>query len=67
MAEGRCYICGAYGQVDKHHCLHGIRRKAADKYGLTVNLCRTCHRKLHDKALTRYEQDFPGEPRWTGN
>lgn len=52
MIEGdskdRCFICGRYGPTEVHHCLHGIRRAAADKYGLTVHLCRACHQRLHD-------------------
>lgn len=44
----RCYLCGRYGQMHLHHCLHGIHRKNADKYGLTVHLCPECHRELHD-------------------
>ena len=44
----RCYLCHRYGNTQTHHMLHGIRRKAADKYGLTVYLCADCHRELHD-------------------
>lgn len=43
-----CYLCGRTGVLHRHHCLHGIRRKAADKYDLTVYLCPECHRRLHD-------------------
>lgn len=43
-----CFICGRGGALHKHHCLHGIRRKAADKYDLTVWLCPECHQRLHD-------------------
>lgn len=49
--DGICYICGAHGHTEVHHMLHGSRRKAADRYGLTVNLCRRCHMNLHDKGL----------------
>ena len=31
--------------------LHGSRRKAADRYGLTVHLCPACHRLLHDSGI----------------
>lgn len=44
----RCHICGRTGALQKHHCLHGIRRKAADRHDLTVRLCIDCHRRLHD-------------------
>ena len=46
-----CYLCGRTGTLHRHHCLHGIRRKAADKYDLTVYLCPECHQKLHDKGI----------------
>lgn len=47
----RCYLCGAYGRMEVHHCIHGTaRRKIADQYGLTVHLCGYCHRQLHDKG-----------------
>lgn len=45
-----CYLCGRGGTLERHHCLHGSRRKAADKYDLTVFLCPECHRRLHDKG-----------------
>lgn len=45
-----CFLCPRMA-TDKHHCLHGIRRKKADEWGLTVNLCRVCHSLLHDKGL----------------
>lgn len=47
----KCYLCGRTGHLEKHHCLHGIRRKAADKYDLTAWLCSDCHRLLHDKGI----------------
>ena len=47
----RCYICGRTGRLQKHHMLHGSRRKAADKYKLIVPLCPGCHMALHDKGL----------------
>lgn len=36
---------------DIHHCISGSYRHLADQDGLTVKLCRTCHRLLHDKGL----------------
>ena len=43
-----CYLCGQTGTLHRHHCLHGSRRKAADKYDLTVYLCPECRTRLHD-------------------
>ena len=46
----RCHECGARA-TDIHHCLHGIgRRRLADKDGLTVPLCRSCHERLHSSS-----------------
>lgn len=46
----RCYLCGKYGNMQVHHMLHGIHRKNADHYGLTVHLCPMCHKDLHDNG-----------------
>lgn len=45
-----CFICSRRLPLDIHHCLHGSYRKAADKYKLTVHLCRDCHSKLHNEG-----------------
>ena len=44
-----------------HHCLHGIHRKNADKYGLTVHLCPECHIALHDKGEHDLELEQIGQ------
>lgn len=54
--KGICYICERRGHTDLHHCLHGIRRKYADRLGLTVWLCRDCHSALHDKG--KYDREL---------
>lgn len=51
-----CWLCEKVGLhvygTDRHHCIHGVgRRKLADEDGLTVYLCRSHHRALHDKGL----------------
>lgn len=43
-----CIECGAPG-TDTHHCVFGSNRMNADRFRLTVRLCRACHRRLHDK------------------
>ena len=45
--DGICYLCGAYTKTDEHHIFGGPCRKTSTRYGLTVNLCRNCHDKLH--------------------
>lgn len=71
----KCYLCGRTGQLQRHHCLHGSRRKAADRFDLTVWLCNDCHRKLHDKGVgdlkleqlaQRYFEDQYGHEKYMG-
>ena len=51
-AEKRCYLCGAYGNLDIHHCIHGTcRRRLADEDGLTVYLCRRDHDRVHHDRM----------------
>ena len=59
-----CYICGSYA-TETHHCLHGTaNRKLADKDGLTVRLCRTCHMNLHDKGWYDIDLKKLAQQRW---
>ena len=44
---GRCYICKANCHTDTHHIFQGSNRQASDKYGLTIQVCRVCHRRIH--------------------
>jgi len=44
-----CVNCCTTFNLESHHCLHGTaNRKIAEKYGLKVWLCHTCHMDLHD-------------------
>jgi len=59
-----CFICGQYA-TEWHHALHGFaNRKLADKDGLTVHLCSTCHRNLHDKGNFDRELQRIAQLRW---
>lgn len=59
-----CFICGRYA-TDRHHVMHGTaNRKLADKDGLTVMLCRECHRNLHDKGIFDRELQRIAQLRW---
>ena len=42
--KGECYLCGALGQTEEHHCFGGPNRRFSEKYGLKVYLCIPCHR-----------------------
>ena len=47
--DKECYITGSREGLDKHHCFHGIRRKAAEQYGCWVWLRHDLHMELHDR------------------
>lgn len=60
--DDRCYLCHRQGvPLARHHCLHGSRRKFADKYGLTVHLCVKCHMLLHDTGEHDRELEALGQ------
>ena len=40
----RCYLCGSYRNIEKHHVFSGPYRKASEKHRMTVDLCASCHR-----------------------
>ena len=45
--EDCCYVCGC-PWAETHHCLYGNgKRELADKYGLTIRLCRKHHNEVH--------------------
>lgn len=59
-----CFICGQMAS-DRHHTWHGTaNRKLADKDGLTVMLCHTCHINLHDKGTFDRDLQKIAEERW---
>lgn len=49
MAKERseCYWCGKWDYLECHHVFEGSNRSASTKYGLMVDLCPACHRKIH--------------------
>ena len=53
QSEKECYVTGATVNLDRHHCYHGPRRKAAEKWGCWVWLRHDVHMALHqwDTAL----------------
>ena len=46
-----CEICGKWVEIPhKHHLIGGKGRRAkADRHGLVIEVCPTCHREIHDK------------------
>lgn len=63
-----CALCGCRVGLHWHHLLHGTaNRRIADKYGLALWLCHTCHENIHssphhewteiDRALMQLAQE----------
>lgn len=38
-----CYLCGKYGDTQRHHVFQGAYRKKAEFHGYVVRLCMDCH------------------------
>ena len=49
QTEKRCFITGSTRNLDLHHCFHGCRRQAADRWGCWIWLRHDLHMELHDK------------------
>ena len=59
-----CYICGSMRNLQIHHCIHGNKRKLADREGLTVHLCLACHHRLHSTGLYDLELKQAAQMAW---
>ena len=44
-----CYCCGKMGDLARHEVFHGPNRTKSKALGCWVNLCPTCHDKVHTK------------------
>ena len=50
--DNTCFLCGSTWDLQKHHVWHGTSNRAkAEKDGLYLRLCSTCHSNLHDKGI----------------
>ena len=46
MKYGKCFLCGKWGMLERHHIFGGANRKKSEKFGLVVDLCGIeCHRE----------------------
>lgn len=51
--------------TERHHCIHGYaNRRLADEDGLTVMLCNSCHRLLHDKGYHDKDLQKIAQEKW---
>ena len=63
--DNLCYFCARYGNLEKHHCIHGTaNRKLADEDGLFVWLCHNCHMRLHDQGIGDKGLQIVAEKAW---
>ena len=65
---GKCFLCGQWAQLEKHHIFGGALRKKSERYGLTVYLCHTCHNEppngVHHNAQAMQALHEYGERKW---
>ena len=60
-----CYLCKCTVGLETHHVWHGTaNRRLAEEDGLTVPLCQTCHRRVHDQGINDKFLMRAGERAW---
>lgn len=65
--ENYCFLCGRYGNTDRHHLIGGTgNRQLSEKYEkyLVVNLCRRCHIWAHEDPNVYKALHIYGEKTW---
>ena len=56
-----CYYCG-HPYTEVHHVrLGNCSRKRAETYGLVVNVCRSCHMKIHKNGSRKLALQMEGQ------
>ena len=60
--ESLCVICDSPA-IHTHHTLSGSDRKRADKYGLVVPLCGSCHNLFNGARPLGWKCDVHGCPK----
>ena len=57
MSRDVCWLCGRWGETERHHIFPGGRRALSERYRATVQLCSLCHREggeaVHRCGATR--------------
>lgn len=51
--QGECFVCGSSTETARHEVFYGTaNRKISKKLGLWINICPTCHDRVHrDREL----------------
>lgn len=52
-----CHVClRNMGVLQRHEVFHGSNRKKSKEYGLWINVCHSCHYRIHngDGKLDKY-------------
>lgn len=60
--QGKCYICGRWANLEKHHVYGGARRSISEHYKRVVYLCHECHNEPpngvhHNKTVRLWLQE----------
>lgn len=66
-----CKMCGMSGDTEIHHIYPGAHRKKSDEYDFVIEVCRSCHRQIHNnpdvmralkrKTQTEFEKKYSHE------
>lgn len=60
----RCGFCGAYGVTQIHHIFPGPLRRISEREDLVIELCVSCHRKVHEDADFSYCLKHDAQLEW---
>lgn len=53
MSYGRCYLCGRYGAIERHHIdWHHENNDSGNR----ISLCMRCHVELHKIGYLSFEE-----------
>ena len=63
-----CDICGLNMASETHHLIGGTsERRISDKYGLTLDVCRTCHETMHQNSTANKLSKMLGQAMFETN
>lgn len=50
--DERCFLCGRWGDTARHEIYFGPNRQISKKAGFWINVCPSCHTRIHAEATT---------------